>query len=61
MVYNNADYGAMKGFKTVFGIDHFTDAIETALDLPGLDLVAVAQGMGVAAMRPPGPETCRTP
>jgi benzoylformate decarboxylase len=45
----------MKGFKTVFGIDHFTDAIETALNLPGIDLVAVAQGMGVAAMRPQDP------
>jgi hypothetical protein len=41
----------MKGFKTVFGIDHFTDAIETALNLPGIDLVALAQGMGVDATR----------
>jgi benzoylformate decarboxylase len=51
VVYNNAEYGAMKGFKTLFGIDQFTDAIETALNLPGIDLVALAQGMGVAATR----------
>jgi benzoylformate decarboxylase len=57
VVYNNAEYGAMKGFKTVFGIDHFTDAIEIALDLPGIDLVALAQGMGVAAMRAQDPAT----
>jgi benzoylformate decarboxylase len=56
-VHNNAEYGAMKGFKTLFGIDHFTDAIETAVDLPGIDLVAVAQGMGVAATRPHDPAT----
>jgi benzoylformate decarboxylase len=55
VVYNNAEYGAMKGFKTVFGIDQFTDVIETALNLPGIDLVAVAQGLGVAAMRPQDP------
>jgi benzoylformate decarboxylase len=52
VVYNNAEYGAMKGFKTVFGIDQFTDVIETALNLSGIDLVALAQGMGVAATRP---------
>lgn len=57
VVYNNAEYGAMKGFKTLFGIDHFTDAIETALNLPGIDLVALAQGMGVAATRPHDPAT----
>jgi benzoylformate decarboxylase len=47
----------MKGFKTAFGIDQFTDVIETALNLPGINLVAVAQGMGVAAMRPRDPAT----
>ena len=57
VVYNNAEYGAMKGFKTVFGIDHFTDAIETALNLPGIDLVALAQGMGVDATRATDPAT----
>ena len=57
VVYNNAEYGAMKGFKTVFGIDHFTDTIETALDLPGIDLIALAQGLGVAAMRATDPAT----
>jgi benzoylformate decarboxylase len=57
VVYNNAEYGAMKGFKTVFGIDHFTDVIETAMNLPGIDLVALAQGMGVAALRATDPVT----
>jgi benzoylformate decarboxylase len=57
VVYNNAEYGAMKSFKTVFGMDHFTGAIETALNLPGIDLVAVAQGMGVAGTRPDDPAT----
>jgi benzoylformate decarboxylase len=57
VVYNNAEYGAMKGFKTIFGFNQFTDAIETALNLPGIDLVALAQGMGIAAMRPHDPAT----
>ena len=57
VVYNNAEYGAMKGFKTLFGIDHFTDSIETALNLPGIDRVALAQGMGVAATRVHDPAT----
>jgi benzoylformate decarboxylase len=57
VVYNNAEYGAMKGFKTLFGINHFTDAIETALNLPGIDLVTLAQGLGVAATRADDPAT----
>ncbi|MEE6169377.1 MULTISPECIES: thiamine pyrophosphate-dependent enzyme [unclassified Mycolicibacterium] len=57
VVYDNGEYGAMKGFKTLFGIDGFADAIETALDLPGLDLVAIARGMGVAAERADDPAT----
>ena len=58
MVYTNAEYAsAMTGFKTVFGVDRFSDVIETALSLPGIDLVALAQGLGVAATRPRDPKT----
>ncbi|MCH9761887.1 MAG: hypothetical protein K0U75_14735 [Actinomycetia bacterium] len=51
VVLNNAEYSAMKQFKTLFQIPSFPAAIETSLDLPGIDLVAVAQGMGLAAVR----------
>ncbi|MGD9619540.1 MAG: benzoylformate decarboxylase [Mycolicibacterium sp.] len=51
LVLNNAQYGAMKQFKSLFEIPSFPPAIETSLDLPGIDLVGVAQGMGVTAMR----------
>lgn len=57
VVYNNAEYGAMKGFKTIFGMDRFAHVIETALDLPGIDMVGLAQGMGVAAARLDDPAT----
>lgn len=64
LVLNNAEYGAMKQFKSLFKIPSFPPAIETSLDLPGIDLSAVAQGMGVNAVRVDGvaqlPEALRS-
>lgn len=57
VVFDNGEYGAMKGFKTLFRIDGFAPTIETALDLPGIDLVAIARGLGVAAQRTDDPAT----
>ena len=51
VVLNNREYGAMKAFKTLFGISEFPDVIETSLDLPGIDLPAVAEGLGVKGIR----------
>ncbi len=51
VVLNNAEYGAMKLFKNLFKIPAFPPAIETSLDLPGIDLCAIAQGLGVNAVR----------
>jgi benzoylformate decarboxylase len=57
VVFDNGEYGAMKEFKTLFGIDGFAATIETALNLPGIDLVAIARGLGVAAERADDPAT----
>ena len=57
VVFDNGEYGAMKEFKTLFGIDGFAATIETALNLPGIDLVAIATGLGVAAQRADDPAT----
>ncbi|MCH9732093.1 MAG: benzoylformate decarboxylase [Actinomycetia bacterium] len=51
LVLNNAEYGGMKMFKTLFGIPSFPPAIETSLDLPSIDLVTIAQGFGVTSLR----------
>lgn len=51
VVLNNTEYGAMKQFKSLFEIASFPPAIETSLNLPGVDLAAVAQGVGVTAGR----------
>ena len=51
LVLNNSEYGAMKQFKYLFKIPSFPPAIETSLDLPEIDLCAVARGMGVTAVR----------
>ena len=44
VVLNNREYGAMKEFKTLFGILSFPDVIEMSLDLPDIDLPAIAEG-----------------
>lgn len=51
LVLNNAEYGAMKLFKNLFKIPSFPPAIETSLDLPDIDLPAVAQGLGMTGVR----------
>ncbi|MCH9641208.1 MAG: benzoylformate decarboxylase [Actinomycetia bacterium] len=51
LVLNNAEYGAMKLFKNLFEITSFPPGIETSLDLPGIDLSAIAQGLGMPAVR----------
>ena len=51
VVLNNGEYGAMKQFKTLFGIPSFPDVIETSLDLPDIDVPAIAEGMGVKGIR----------
>ncbi|MFF3689722.1 benzoylformate decarboxylase [Streptomyces sp. NPDC002187] len=56
LVLNNTEYGAMKEFTTLYGIDAFPRPIQSALDLPGLDLVAVATGLGVTATRADDPQ-----
>ena len=51
VVLNNREYGAMKEFKTLFGILSFPDVIEMSLDLPDIDLPAIAEGLGVTGIR----------
>ena len=51
VVLNNREYGAMKEFKTLFGISAFPDVIEKSLDLPGIDLPATVEGLGVRGIR----------
>ena len=51
VVLNNGEYGAMKQFKTLFDIPSFPDVIETSLDLPDIDLPAIAEGLGVKGIR----------
>jgi benzoylformate decarboxylase len=51
VVLNNREYGAMKQFKTLFGIPSFPDVIETSLDLPDIDLPAISEGLGVKGTR----------
>lgn len=60
VVFNNGEYSALKGFESEFGITRFSDVIETGLDLPGIDLVAIAAAMGVSAQRASDPDTLST-
>jgi benzoylformate decarboxylase len=46
LVVNNAGYGAMRSFSRVLGVEG-----APGIDLPGLDFPALAQGMGVPALR----------
>ncbi|MDO9711006.1 benzoylformate decarboxylase [Paracraurococcus lichenis] len=46
IVLNNSGYGAMRSFSRVLG----TEGVP-GIDLPGLDFVALAQGMGCAGLR----------
>lgn len=46
VVLNNGEYGALKGFLDRFGAESFPGS-----DLPGLDLVSEARGMGCATGR----------
>jgi benzoylformate decarboxylase len=45
-VINNAGYGAMRSFSQVMQVRNVP-----GLDLPGIDFVAIAQGMGCDAVR----------
>jgi benzoylformate decarboxylase len=45
-VVNNSGYGAMRSFSRVMG----TEGVP-GIDLPGIDFVALAQGMGCPGMR----------
>ncbi|GAA0346041.1 benzoylformate decarboxylase [Streptomyces blastmyceticus] len=49
VVLDNTEYGAMKEFTTLYGIDAFPPPIQSALDLPALDIQAVATGLGITA------------
>ena len=51
VVLNNGEYGAMKQFKTLFEIASFPNVIETSLDLPDLDLPAIAEALGIKGIR----------
>ncbi|MGC0421784.1 benzoylformate decarboxylase [Embleya sp. AB8] len=55
VVLDNHEYGAMKQFTTLYGIDTFPPTIQSALDLPALDIGAVATGLGVTAGRADDP------
>ncbi len=55
VVLNNSEYGAMKEFTALFGIDAFPPPIQSALDLPALDLVTLATGLGATANRADDP------
>jgi len=46
VVVNNAGYGAMRSFSRVMGV-----AAVPGIDLPGIDFVALAKGMGVPGVR----------
>jgi benzoylformate decarboxylase len=46
VVINNAGYGAMRSFSQVMQVRNVP-----GLDLPGIDFVAIAQGMGCDAVR----------
>ena len=46
VVINNAGYGAMRSFSQVMQVRNVP-----GLDLPGIDFVRIAQGMGCDAMR----------
>ena len=46
MVINNAGYGAMRSFSQVMQVRNVP-----GLDLPGLDFVRIAEGMGCDAVR----------
>jgi len=52
LVVDNSGYYILKGFRDAIGID---DTVP-GLDLPGLDLVKVAEGMGVRGERVEKPE-----
>jgi benzoylformate decarboxylase len=46
VVINNAGYGAMRSFSQVMQVRNVP-----GLDLPGIDFVAIAQGLGCDAVR----------
>ena len=46
MVINNAGYGAMRSFSQVMQVRNVP-----GLDLPGIDFVRIAQGLGCDAVR----------
>jgi benzoylformate decarboxylase len=46
VVINNAGYGAMRSFSQVMQVRNVP-----GLDLPGIDFVSIAQGMGCDAVR----------